>query len=120
MSGARARGYRVDFIALHWYGSDFRAEAATGHLRGYLQKVHERYRLPIWLTEYALTSFGGAKYPSADEQAAFVRTSTAMLEALPFVERYAWFSLPFTADAGTGLYRDGSNPTPAGAVYRSV
>ena len=33
MTGARERGYRVDFIALHWYGSDF-SDAAVGHLEG--------------------------------------------------------------------------------------
>jgi hypothetical protein len=121
MSGARSRGYRVDFIALHWYGSDFRAEAATGQLRGYLQAVYQRYKLPIWLTEYALIDFAGQpKFPSGGEQAAFVRSSTAMLGGLPFVERYAWFSLPSTGGAGTGLYRDNGDPTDAGVAYRSV
>ncbi|GIJ65942.1 glycoside hydrolase family protein [Virgisporangium ochraceum] len=121
MSGARARGYRVDFIALHWYGSDFRADAATGHLRGYLQAVYQRYRLPIWLTEYSLINFSGSpKFPSGAEQAAFVRASTAMLGNLSFVERYAWFALPSTRGAGTGLYRDNGTPTEAGAAYRSA
>jgi len=121
MSGARTRGHRVDFIMLHWYGSDFRAEAAVGHLRGYLQAVWNRYRLPIWLTEYALISFsGGTRYPTGEQQAAFVRGSTAMLQSLPYVERYAWFALPATGDAGTGLYRDGTTPTPAGAAYRAA
>jgi hypothetical protein len=27
MTGAAARGYRVDFVPLHWYGGDFRADA---------------------------------------------------------------------------------------------
>jgi hypothetical protein len=121
MAGAKARGHRVDFIALHWYGSDFRAAAATGHLRGYLEAVYQRYRLPIWLTEYSLIDFaGGPRYPSDAEQAAFVRASTAMLGGLSFVERYAWFSLPSTRDAGTGLYRDNGTPTEAGAAYRSA
>jgi hypothetical protein len=121
MAGAKARGYRVDFIALHWYGSDFRADAATGHLRGYLEAVHQRYRLPIWLTEYSLINFaGGPKFPSGAQQAAFVRSSTAMLGGLSFVERYAWFSLPSTRDAGTGLYRDNGTATEAGAAYRSA
>jgi hypothetical protein len=118
MTGAAERGYRVDFIALHWYGSDFSA-AATGHLRGYLQAVYDRYHKPIWLTEYSLINFSGSpKYPSASQQAAFARASVAMLEDLPFVERYAWFALPATPGSGTGLYRDGWTPTAAGAAYR--
>ena len=75
----------------------------------------------LLLTEYALIDFSGQpRFPSGGEQAAFVRTSTAMLGGLPFVERYAWFSLPSTGDAGTGLYRDDGTPTEAGAAYRSA
>jgi len=119
LAGARQRGYRVDFITLHWYGSDFSANA-TGQLRGYLQAVYDRYHLPIWLTEYALIKFPST-YPSDAQQVAFINASTAMLSSLPYLERYAWFALP-TSTSGdhTGLYRDGNTPTAAGAAYRSV
>jgi RNA polymerase sigma factor (sigma-70 family) len=120
MSGAAARGYRVDFIALHWYGSDFSA-AATGQLRDYLRKTYERYHKPIWLTEYALINFTGTpKYPSASQQASFVTASTAMLAGLSYVERYAWFALPATNGSGTGLYVDARTPTAAGVAYRAA
>jgi hypothetical protein len=121
MSGAAARGYRVDFIALHWYGSDFSA-AATGQLHGYLQAVHDRYHKPIWLTEYALINFSGTpKYPTDAQQAAFIAASTAMLQGLPYVERYAWFSLPVgDGGTGTGLYRANAVPTAAGRAYRAA
>jgi hypothetical protein len=120
LSGARDRGYRVDFITMHWYGSDF-SDAATGQLKGYIQAVYNRYRLPIWLTEYALIKFtdAGSVYPSDAQQAAFVKKSTAMLQSLSYVERYAWFALP-TPDGkqGTGLYKNGTTPTAAGRAYR--
>jgi RNA polymerase sigma factor (sigma-70 family) len=120
MSGARARGYRIDFIALHWYGSDFSA-AAVGHLRGYIEKVYDRYKLPIWLTEYALISFsGGVRYPTQDQQVAFVRNSTTMLQSLSFVERYAWFALPSGKSGDTGLYSSGTTPTGVGVAYRAA
>jgi hypothetical protein len=120
MTGARARGYRVDFISLHWYGSDFSA-AAVGHLRGYIQKVYERYKLPIWLTEYALIGFsGGVRYPTQEQQVAFVRGSTAMLQSLSFVERYAWFALPSSKAGDTGLYSSGTQPTSVGTAYRAA
>jgi hypothetical protein len=119
MSGAAARGYRVDFIPLHWYGSDF-SSAATGHLRSYLQAVYDRYRKPVWLTEYALIDFTGPvpRYPSQAEQADFVRSSTAMLQGLPFVERYAWFTLS-TSTSPTGLYT-GTSANASGAAYRAA
>lgn len=119
MSGAAARGYRVDFIPLHWYGSDF-SSAATGHLRGYLQAVYDRYRKPIWLTEYALIDFTGSvpRYPNQTEQSDFVRNSTAMLQSLSFVERYAWFTLS-TSTSPTGLYT-GTSANASGAAYRAA
>ncbi|MEU5270109.1 glycoside hydrolase family protein [Streptomyces hygroscopicus] len=120
MKGAADRGYRVDFIPLHWYGADFDPTRATDQLRGYLQAVHDRYQKPIWLTEYALTDFstGTPRYPSPEQQAAFVTKSTAMLQGLSFVERYAWFTL--SADrGGTGLY-NGTTPNQMGAAYRAA
>jgi hypothetical protein len=95
----------------------------VGQLRGYLQAVYDRYHLPIWLTEYSLIRFdgGGATYPSDAQQAAFATGSTTMLESLPYVERYAWFALPVSDDhQGTGLYRNGTTPTPAGVAYRAA
>jgi RNA polymerase sigma factor (sigma-70 family) len=119
MTGAAARGYRVDFIALHWYGSDFSA-AAVGQLRSYVQAVYNRYHKPIWLTEYALINFGGGqKYPTQAQQAAFVTGSTTMLDALPYVARYAWFALP-SQGADTGLYRSANSPTTVGLAYRAA
>jgi hypothetical protein len=121
MAGAAARGYRVDFVAVHWYGADFSARA-TDQLRGYLDATYQRYHKPIWLTEYALIRFGATvTYPSQAQQADFVRASTAMLERLPYVERYAWFALPAAASGeSTGLYRDGPTPTTVGAAYRAA
>jgi hypothetical protein len=122
MAGAAAKGYRVDFIPLHWYGGDFRAGPATDQLKTYLTAVWNRYHKPIWLTEYALLRFGPTTYPSATELSAFVTSSTAMLRGLSFVERYAWFSLstPDEGGDGTGLYRPDGTPTAAGAAYRAA
>jgi RNA polymerase sigma factor (sigma-70 family) len=120
LSGARARGSRVDFITLHWYGSDF-GPAAVGHLKNYLEAVHSRYGLPIWVTEYSLMDFSGGsvRYPTQAELAAFARDSSAMMEGLSSVERYAWFALP--ADKpGTGLYLPGGTPNAVGQAYRST
>ncbi|MCG8925944.1 sigma-70 family RNA polymerase sigma factor [Lentzea sp. CC55] len=120
MTGAAQRGLRVDFIAVHWYGSDF-GDAAVGHLKNYLEAVHKRYGKPVWLTEYALIDFSGGspRYPTQAQLAAFARGSSAMMEGLPYVERYAWFALP--ADKpGTGLYAPGGTPNQAGQAYRDA
>ncbi|TXL90061.1 RNA polymerase [Streptomyces sp. IB2014 016-6] len=119
MSGAAARGYRVDFIPVHWYGGDF-GSAAAEQLRGYLQAVHDRYRKPIWLTEYALIDFAGGtpRYPGEQQQIDFVRSSTAMLESQSYVERYSWFTLS-TETSRTGLY-NGTIPNASGLAYREA
>ncbi|MGF7237356.1 MAG: glycosyl hydrolase, partial [Frankia sp.] len=123
MSGAAARGYRVDFITLHWYASDFSSAASTARLRGYIQAVYNRYHRPIWLTEYALINFAGgaSHYPSDAQQAAFITASTQMLDGLPYLARYAWFTLP-AKDTGpsTGLYHSGARPTAAGRAFAAA
>ncbi|MGJ6965367.1 sigma-70 family RNA polymerase sigma factor [Streptosporangium sp. G11] len=122
MSGAKERGYRVDFIALHWYGADFRTEAAVGQLKSYVQAVYKRYRKPIWLTEYALIDFSnGTRYASDAQQAAFVTASTKMLASLPYVRRYAWFGLPSSeTEPNSGLFRSDGTVTRAGRAFQAA
>ncbi|MFS0703905.1 glycoside hydrolase family protein, partial [Cellulomonas sp. 179-A 9B4 NHS] len=121
LAGARERGLRVDFITLHWYGSDF-GPAAVDHFLGYVDAVHARYGLPVWVTEYGLMSFGGSpRHPTGAQAAAFIQGSTAGMQARPYVERYAWFGLPAVGDSVEfGLYRDASTPTEAGVAYRAA
>ena len=121
MTGAAQRDLRVDFIPIHWYGGDFSA-AAVGQLKSYVEAVHARYGKPVWLTEYALIDFSGGspRFPSQQEEAAFARGSSAMLESLPYVERYAWFALPADKPTGTGLYTPGGTPNQAGEAYRDA
>jgi hypothetical protein len=123
MAGAKTRGYRVDFITLHWYGGDFNTTNATNQLRAYVQATYAKYHKPIWITEYALMNFSSSpRTPSAQVQADFVKKSTAMLEGLSYVERYAWFAFPTSDDGtdGTGLYRPGGIPTLPGKAYRAA
>lgn len=123
MTGAEQRGHRVDFIAVHWYGSDFRTGPAVEQLRGYLAAVHEKYGKPVWLTEYALIDFSGGtpRYPAPERQAAFVTASSTMLSELPFLKRYAWFGLG-TDESGptTALYRGGPAPTEMGSAFQTA
>jgi hypothetical protein len=121
MKGAEERKLKVDFITLHWYGSDF-SDAATGQFMGYVKAVHDRYQKPIWVTEYGLMNFTGTpKFPTTAQITSFIRNSTAQLQAAPYVERYAWFSLPAVGDSvDYGLYRDATTPTEAGKAYRAA
>ncbi|MER7166258.1 glycoside hydrolase family protein [Micromonospora sp. NPDC000207] len=122
MSGAKERGYRVDFIALHWYGGDFDSERAVGQLQRYLADVYARYRLPIWLTEFALMDFSGGavRFPTQQQQAAFLTGATKMLGNTSYVHRYAWFGLPATDRDRTGLFRSGTEATVVGRAFQAA
>ncbi|WP_461015163.1 glycosyl hydrolase [Streptomyces daliensis] len=122
MKGAKERNLRVDFIPVHWYGSDF-GPGASEQLASYLKGIHERYNKPVWLTEYALIDFPEKKeeqtrYPSEQEQTAFIKASTETLDKLDFLERYAWFALS-KQTSPTGLY-DGATANPSGNTFRAT
>lgn len=123
MAGVKARGYRVDFITVHWYGGDFNTSQAVPELESYLQAIYARYHLPVWLTEFALTNFSGgtATFPTEAQQAAFLTAATQMLDGLPYVQRYAWFSLPTSAGSGTtGLFNPGPSVTRVGQAFEAA
>ena len=122
MSGAQARGYRVNFITLHWYGADFATGPAVSQLESYLQAVHARYHKPIWLTEFALANFGGSpQTPSPRQQAAFLTAAAAMLQRLGYVRRYAWFGLEVTpSDGSMGLFSGAAAATTVGRAFEAA
>ena len=89
-------------------------------LRTYLNAVWNRYRKPIWLTEFALWQFPSV-FPTPRGQAAFVTAATTMLRRLPYIWRYEWFALPANGTDGTaGLFRPGALPTATGRAYEKV
>ena len=123
MTGAQKAGYRVNFITLHWYGSDFNTSDAVSQLQSYIEAVYNTYHLPIWLTEFALISFanGGETYPSETQQAAFLTAATTMLDSLPYVQRYAWFALGATSGLpSSGLFQPGPLVTPVGTAFEAA
>jgi RNA polymerase sigma factor (sigma-70 family) len=122
MREAAARHYRVNFITVHWYGSDFSTGPAVQELQSYLQAIYDRYHLPIWLTEFALVSFAGSPALATEaQQAAFLTAATRMLAALPYVQRYAWFALPVSSGSGsTGLFGTGAVVTAVGRAFEAA
>ena len=92
MAGAKAKGYRVDFLALHWYG-DITKPDAVGDLKAFLEHYWNTYHLPIWLTEYSGGTWkGNVRKVTWEDNARFAKETVEMMERLPFVERYAWFT----------------------------
>jgi hypothetical protein len=91
MDSCKLQKKRVDFICVHMYvGTDDNAFVQT------LQDLYNKYKLPIWITEFA-TVANNATVMSDNPYTpamvlAFMQRLLPKLEALPFVERYSWFS----------------------------
>ncbi len=93
MAQIKAQGYRVDFICIHPYQSNFDVAQATENLRQEIAYVHDTYHIPVWVTEYAMVNWNTETYPDAETAARFATSSAAMMKSLSYVERYAWYSL---------------------------
>lgn len=97
LAQAEAKGYRVDFICLHYYRPPNSA-TAVADLKKWLTDTYAKYKKPIWLTEFGAPDCKSLGWCGSNAAAltqaqvdAFVPQVVAMLEGLPFVERYAWF-----------------------------
>lgn len=118
MAKVGEKGYRVDFICVHWYGG-----ANAQSLIDHLKSIHDLYNRPIWLTEFApadwsATSPATSKITKASALA-FMQQILPALEKIDYVERYSWFSAdPKSASLGnSALFDDNGKLTPVGTFY---
>ena len=104
---------KVDFMTLHWYkGTSVKKFSAD------VQALHEKYRRPVWVTEFApQTASSSRENPGKFKQSeveAFIAGAVAWMEAAPFVEGYAWHH----SGAGTSaLFDDRGDLTATGRAY---
>jgi putative glycosyl hydrolase len=125
MALARARHLRVDFIALHFY-QDFTLPNAVALLRSHVLAVWKLYHRPIWVTEIGTVDTRGwgepmKHTPTAARALRYMRQAMAMLDSLPFVQRYAWFTDRCWHEQGcqlSSLFSDGrGHETALGKLY---
>jgi hypothetical protein len=108
MAGVAQDGYRVNFIALHWYGDC----SSPQNLVSYLASM-ATYGLPLWLTEFSCLN------GSAAVNASFIQQVGPMLEALPYLQRIGWFSnRPYPGGyQNTGLLDASGTLSTVGQAY---
>jgi Glycosyl hydrolase catalytic core len=104
----------VDFVALHYYGTD------VEHFKAYIREAHELFKKPIWLTEFACTNWNPACPVAEDQALAFMREALKFLDEQVYVERYAWFGA--MEDVGEAVGRanglqEGNQLSKAGIIY---
>ncbi len=121
MKGIEQRGLRVDFIGVHSYGGP-----GADSLVKKLEKVHALYKRPIWITEFAVADWD-AKSPAENRHkperiAEFITDLLPRLEAMDFIERYAWFhgGVSGAALASSQLFHPDGSLTVVGEAYRAV
>ena len=109
MAGAAADGYRVNFIAAHWYGDC----SDPASLVTYLSGLESTYGLPIWLTEFS------CPYDTLAQNTTFAQAVGPMLAALPYLQRVGWFTnrtYPYPYQY-TNLVDSSGALTPIGSAY---
>ncbi|HEY3412292.1 MAG TPA: glycosyl hydrolase [Armatimonadota bacterium] len=114
MGGCATKGYRVDFVCIHWYGGN----DPWGFL-SHVDYIHNLYGKPVWITEFAPADWSGNRGISPAQCADFARTVLPELNRRDYVQRYAWFSAG-TGDAALGaaaLVNNDGTLTDLGRLY---
>jgi len=106
---ADARGYRVDFITVHYYKGGWSNE----RLIAWMREIHERTGRPLWVTEFN----NGAQWvrghnPTLEQNAAQLDGYCTIMDQCDFIERYAVFNMR----ENRRIINEGVL-TPAGVLY---
>ncbi|KGL58893.1 glycosyl hydrolase [Polaribacter sp. Hel1_85] len=119
MTKALAKGYRVDYIVVHYY-----KKTTPTNFYNWLKAIHDKWQRPIWIKEfnYGATWTG---QPASNEAAGDgLESYINMLDDTDFIERYAVFTWqpdkpiyslmtvrnPVTLSSSGIMYRDHQSP----------
>ncbi|WFD28316.1 hypothetical protein MNAN1_003324 [Malassezia nana] len=83
MNKCKSAGCKISFMALHWYGSHQDFDSFTN----WIENVYNKYKLPIWVTEYGLTR---ASSPSDGEVNDFMKKTMNWMKSKDYIKRAAW------------------------------
>ena len=122
MEQAKAKGLRVDFMAIHVYGPP--------DVEAFLKRVdscYQHYQLPIWITEMGVVDWAAKNKPGTNkytekEVLEFMQKLLPELEKRSYVARYAWFGAGKNAASEehmrpSALFETNGALTPLGQFY---
>ena len=120
--GASGRN-ETSFIALHNYQKFYDGkESALQYLEA-LDATYEKYRKPIWLTEFAVWKFDKSDKSGAAKTQEFMKIVLKGLNQRSYVERYSWFSPSYEEKAASSsslfVYSTGEITLP-GKIYAQI
>ncbi|HUZ06361.1 MAG TPA: LamG-like jellyroll fold domain-containing protein, partial [Candidatus Paceibacterota bacterium] len=120
---AAAAGYRVDFVAIHYYWAWNPADptGAANQMYNFLLDIWNNTHRPIWITEWNnganWTDNNPYPVPTYAQQQACISAMMNMLESTPFVERYALYNW---VEDNRSLVISSNTVTPAGTTYSNL
>ncbi|MBN8487328.1 MAG: hypothetical protein J0M20_06340 [Burkholderiales bacterium] len=119
MRQAGQRRLSMAAVPVHWYGGP-----DVDRFIEFIEKVHQQYQRPLWITEFAVADWHSTKYGSInrfteDDVVAFVRKALPRLDALPYVERYSWLAADTDKESlrPSLLFTDDGKLTRVGLAY---
>lgn len=118
MDKLNSTDYNPDFISIHCYPENFAGAAmANWFVEEVVDWTWNTYHKPIWVTEFS-TVGGYVTATGGNGTKEFWETVMPLLDARPYVERYAGFNLNSKT---TGLWLNGTGKlTQAGEVYKAL
>ena len=117
MRRAGENNLRIDYLAFHWYGG-----TDAQYFLDLLDRVYERYQLPIWITEFAPADWEATSRENnrmrPEWVLEFMRTVLPELDRRDYIVRYAWFNDYSSNQLWTSaLFDDEGVLTPLGQFY---
>ncbi|TDW26025.1 putative glycosyl hydrolase [Breznakia blatticola] len=116
----------IDFIPIHVY-FDWGDANMANLLFEVIDEAYEKWKKPIWVTEYSLAADWGGYRPGNFENESYTKeymeTTIRGMDERAYVERYAWFSFGINDQQGgaTALYDEANGSlTNLGKFYKSL
>lgn len=123
MDKARAKGYRVDFAAIHAYWGGSGGSVVVKNIDDWkkkLEEVHERTGLNIWITEWNNgANWTHETWPSTEaeqfeKQRQFIADILPMFDEMDCMERYSIYNW---VEKKRSMFNGNLDLTPAGQAY---
>ena len=112
----------MSFIAYHRYYENYNAYSAYEFLM-LIDETWQKYRKPMWITEFALWNADKATAKSSQNAQEFLKIVCKGLNERSYVERYSWFCTNYreTAASASSLWDyDTGEITTIGKMYAQI
>jgi hypothetical protein len=89
MTKAKAAGYRIDFIPVHYYKI-----MTASNFKAWLKDFYDEYQVPIWVTEFNYGDIWAANEKTKTEAEVLTNITAycEMMDDADFIERYCIFT----------------------------